>query len=99
MMDGSKTKAMESAASYSGSTNPGGTFKYVITLACCCSNRPCVLLHYEEEASGLLWIKKNCSGTHPHLCRQVWRQHGFHGLHSAQRTRRQELWLSLGGGQ
>ena len=25
--DGSPTKGMESAASYSGSTNPGGTFK------------------------------------------------------------------------
>ena len=31
MEDGSPNKAMESAASYSGSTNQGGTFKYLLT--------------------------------------------------------------------
>ena len=35
MEDGSPNKAMESAASYSGSTNPGGTFKYLLTFGLC----------------------------------------------------------------
>lgn len=60
-MDGSKTKAMESAASYTGSTNPGDTFKYVIALASCCSTRPWVLLHDAEKA-GI-----PCSVTHLRL--------------------------------
>ncbi len=36
MEDGSANKALESAASYTGSTNPGGTFKYVVRADSAC---------------------------------------------------------------
>ena len=32
MEDGSANKALDSAASYTGSTNPGGTFKYGVDM-------------------------------------------------------------------
>ena len=54
MMDGSKNKAMESAASYTGSTNPGGTFKYGVDM----DFMGCTVNNDESEGinGGVHWV-------------------------------------------
>ena len=57
--DGSPTGGMESAASYSGSTNPGGTFKYGVDM----DFMGCMVMQdgYDQ------WVDARCCVARAHL--------------------------------